>query len=1181
MPESETQQRKQHHTQGPQDDVKYQNSGLRRFIHTLASVTTQHPIESITLCLIFASFSYFTLFNTIRHSTFFDINNVVVYQPATVIARPGLDEFLPFDRRTNKVPRNAQQLQLKQVVVTVDPSTTTTYNAASSVDADTQESQVIKKSVLSSVLQLQSLIEDQVLVSPLQLWDRDMQNLVKDGQLLATLTENAETLDYLFKDLRSTTVSPATQNGSSINTVEIPALVLSYAFDANGPFQSRLAQAWESKVAHLQTPTMKSQSKLLQDEKSAIAWIGAALLDVAHKIQGLVQKASTIDVFVILIAYLIMFCSFGLLFVNMRKLGSQFTLAISVLVGGGFAFMGAVITVHNLGVYVNPIQLSEAIPFFIITVGYERAYTLSKAVLRPTAEDHVPESIQKHVVTALESVGPIIIRNCAIEIAVLLCGFLSGIPGLKEFCLLAAFMLFYDLGLLFTFYTAILTLKLELRRIRESSKAPTYFRELTLKALLGSSSSDPLEKQHSATATTENSPTKTETRLVARIKLALIVGFVTMHLFNVCTTLTTSTVADAPLGSSVNVMDPSIAPVLQSLLSIHRASSLKDMPMIVEVAPALTFQHQPLVLSAVANWTERPLEKIFGLWSYLIQDPVLSKYISLTLAASLLLNIFLLNVAKQSRQMPATATTPTSTATTVTTVVATTTKIAAQKTAVSVPVKIQPTHIQRVESLPEPKAVVETAIALKDGAMALVRPIDECLALVKSAAGAAAVTDEELVMLVNTNKIPAYALEKTLGDLTRAVKIRRAIISRATHTKTLETSLLPMHYYDYSKIIGQCCENVIGYLPLPVGVAGPYNVDGQVLYLPMATTEGTLVASASRGCKAINAGGGATTVLLADGMTRGPCVEFPNIIEAGAAKRWLEGEGLEIMQEAFNSTTRFGRLRKLKVAVAGRLVYIRFSTTTGDAMGMNMISKGCERALEVLGEKFPNMSVVSLSGNYCTDKKPAAINWIEGRGKSCVAEAVIPGKIVESVLKTTVAALVELNTDKNLIGSAMAGAMGGFNAHAANILTAIFLATGQDPAQNVESSNCITLMKAINNGQDLLISCTMPSIEVGTLGGGTSLSPQAAMLDVLGVRGSHPDTPGANAQRLARIICAGVMAGELSLCAALAAGHLVKAHMAHNRAPAAITAPPTVAAITASASVSSTITPVVGSCIKS
>ncbi|KAK3844552.1 MAG: 3-hydroxy-3-methylglutaryl coenzyme A reductase [Linnemannia gamsii] len=1156
-------------------DSAYRNSALRRFLHILATATTQHPIESISLCLVVASFAYFTLFNTIRHSTFFDINNVVVFQPTTVIALPGQSAFQLFDRRFNKVPRNAQQLQLKQVVVTPDAS------VSSLIGND--DSSSMKNSVLASVLQLQTMIEDQVLVSPIQLWDRDLQSIIQDGKVLATVTENMETVDYLFKDLRSTVLpkeivinsnNSATRKSATTNNniPESPALVLSYAFDANGPFQTRLAQGWESKVAHLDTPTMRSQSRLLEDEKSALAWIGAALLDVAHKIQGLVQKASTIDVFVILTAYLIMFCSFGLLFHNMRKLGSQFTLGLSVLVGGGFAFMGAVITVHNLGVYVNPIQLSEAIPFFIITVGYERAYTLSKAVLRPTlAAEHVPESIQKHVVTALESVGPILIRNCAVEIAVLLCGFLSGIPGLKEFCLLAAFMLFYDLVILFTFYTAILTLKLELRRIRETSKSPVHFGELTLKALLGTYGADDKQDTNSKdtsskdtnnlkkTGSVSSTSSKTETRIVAKIKLALIVGFVAMHLFNVCTTLTTPSTADAPIGSSVDVTGASIAPVLETLLAIHRSSSLKDMPMIVEVAPALSFQHLAPISSTVANWTERPVEKMFALWSYLIQDPVISKYISLTLAASLLLNVFLLNVAKQSRQAPVTVTSAQTTnvsspsTTTVTTVVATTTKIAAPA---STP-KPQPTHIQKVESIPEPKAVVDTVI-LKEGDWAMVRSAEECIALVKSPGGATAVSDEELVMLVNSNKLPSYALEKTLGDLTRAVKIRRALISRATHTKTLESSLLPMHYYDYSKIIGQCCENVIGYMPLPVGVAGPINVDGQMLYLPMATTEGTLVASTSRGCKAINAGGGATTVLLADGMTRGPCVEFHNVTEAGACKKWLDSEdGLKTMQDAFNSTTRFGRLRKLKVAVAGRLVYIRFSTTTGDAMGMNMISKGCERALEILGERFPTMSIVSLSGNYCTDKKPAAINWIEGRGKSVVAEAVIPGKIVENVLKTTVKALVELNLNKNLIGSAMAGAMGGFNAHAANILTAVYLATGQDPAQNVESSNCITLMKAINNDQDLLISCTMPSIEVGTLGGGTALPPQASMLEMLGVRGSHPETPGANAQRLARIICAGVMAGELSLCAALAAGHLVKAHMVHNRAqPAAITAGP-------------------------
>jgi hydroxymethylglutaryl-CoA reductase (NADPH) len=256
-------------------------------------------------------------------------------------------------------------------------------------------------------------------------------------------------------------------------------------------------------------------------------------------------------------------------------------------------------------------------------------------------------------------------------------------------------------------------------------------------------------------------------------------------------------------------------------------------------------------------------------------------------------------------------------------------------------------------------------------------------------------------------------------------------------TKSLETSLLPYLHYDYDKVMGQCCENVVGYVPLPLGIAGPLRIDGRALPIPMATTEGALVASTSRGCKALNAGGGVTTVLTADAMTRGPALEFPTITQAGAAKAWIESEsGSMSMKAAFNSTSRFARLLSLKTAMAGRTLFVRFATQTGDAMGMNMISKGTERALEMMmNDHFPEMRVVALSGNYCTDKKPAAINWIEGRGKSVVAEGVIPGSIVSSILKTTVADLVKLNIAKNLVGSAMAGSIGGNNAHASNILT--------------------------------------------------------------------------------------------------------------------------------------------------
>jgi hydroxymethylglutaryl-CoA reductase (NADPH) len=229
-------------------------------------------------------------------------------------------------------------------------------------------------------------------------------------------------------------------------------------------------------------------------------------------------------------------------------------------------------------------------------------------------------------------------------------------------------------------------------------------------------------------------------------------------------------------------------------------------------------------------------------------------------------------------------------------------------------------------------------------------------------------------------------------------------------------------------------------MPIPVGIAGPLNIDGALLHIPMATTEGTLVASTSRGCKALNAGGGVTTVLTQDAMTRGPAMDFPNIVQAAEARMWIDSpEGFATIKAAFDSTSRFARLQSLKCAMAGRTLYVRFATQTGDAMGMNMISKGTEKALAILGAKFPDMQVLALSGNYCTDKKPAAINWIEGRGKSVVGEAVVPGSVVKSVLKTTVEDLCYLNYKKNLVGSAMAGSIGGFNAHAANILTVSLL----------------------------------------------------------------------------------------------------------------------------------------------
>lgn len=417
--------------------------------------------------------------------------------------------------------------------------------------------------------------------------------------------------------------------------------------------------------------------------------------------------------------------------------------------------------------------------------------------------------------------------------------------------------------------------------------------------------------------------------------------------------------------------------------------------------------------------------------------------------------------------------------------------------------------------------------------------------------------DAQVLRMLHSGKIRHHELEKVLAHpehgltestCARAVRIRRQFMASQMEpnsgAKEAPFKELPHENYDYSKVFGANCENVVGYVQVPVGVVGPFLIDGVEYQVPMATTEGCLVASTQRGAKALSVHG-VETSLLNDGMTRAPLVRMPSARHAAALCAWIKGH-FDAIASKFNATSRYARLREIKCTVAGNMVFMRFNCTTGDAMGMNMVSKGTDAAMSFIAQSVSHVEVLSLSGNLCTDKKPSAVNWIEGRGKSVVADAVVPIQVVQSVLKTDVDALVKINIGKNLVGSAMAGSIGGFNAHASNVVTAIFLATGQDVAQNVESSNCITFLEKTEAG-DLYISCTMPSIEVGTVGGGTALSSQRSCLDLMGLSGGNMDNPGQNAQRLARIICATVLAGELSLLSALSTGVLVQSHERLNR----------------------------------
>ncbi|KIR37939.1 hydroxymethylglutaryl-CoA reductase (NADPH) [Cryptococcus deuterogattii 99/473] len=972
-----------------------------------------------------------------------------------------------------------------------------------------------------------------------------------------------------------------------------------------------------------------------------------------------VLNADSADIFVVLLGYIVMHGVFVNLFIGMRKLGSSFWIPVATLCSSTFAFLIALLSAYLLDLPVDPICLSEAIPFLVITVGFDKPYHLAKTVLQNPDIDPVPSSpepsingysddvakdpksgstlgldlgtlhkelaplerlqrlaegqvkwvapvaAKKIVVDAVRTSGVRIVRDYALEIIALCVGAASGIGGLREFCYLAALIMAVDCVFLFTFYVAILSVMVEVhriklirgnRRVKSVKRVPSSISLNSRGNVSGnttnnnSGTSSPTTKQSLWSCSPSNEREDQPRNPLVRLKLLLIISFLTLHILNLCTTLTEQTAlkrhsthsgAEITSRAMLNPRGISLSPILQALYE----SQPPETDLAVQIIPPtqILMTSEDFIPSRLSSF-----DHFMSEWTLLVGDPVLSKWIVVFLAISVLLNGYLLKgialnsmggkgpVAAAAQalvgifdaergqralreatprvrkvQLPAHtvgASTGVSTRDGDSTPRVEEVGKVATHNANNIPIIKEP----RIPSPPYPSASDDNALTFGR------RSFEECVEIYAGGVGANNLSDEEIILLVQKGKIASYGLEKALKNLERAVRVRRAVISRSSLTKSLETCLLPMSDYDYKQVIGACCENVVGYLPLPVGIAGPLNIDGQLLHIPMATTEGTLVASTSRGCKALNAGNGVTTVLTHDAMTRGPAIDFPNIVQASQARLWIDSpDGYATLKTAFESTSRFAKLQTLECALAGRTLYVRFATQTGDAMGMNMISKGVEKALEVLRDHFPDMHVLALSGNYCTDKKPAAINWIEGRGKSVVAEAVVPGDVVKSVLKTTVKDLCNLNIKKNLIGSAMAGSIGGFNAHAANILTAMYLACGQDPAQNVESSNCMTLMEPINDGEDLLISCSMPSVEVGTVGGGTILSPQRAMLEMLGVAGPHATTPGANAQRLARIIVAAVMAGELSLMSALAAGHLIQAHMKHNRStpatPGAVT----------------------------
>ena len=331
-------------------------------------------------------------------------------------------------------------------------------------------------------------------------------------------------------------------------------------------------------------------------------------------------------------------------------------------------------------------------------------------------------------------------------------------------------------------------------------------------------------------------------------------------------------------------------------------------------------------------------------------------------------------------------------------------------------------------------------------------------------------------------------------------------------------------------------ENQIGGSIVPLGIGGPLKILGEhaigEFYLPVATNEAALVAGLTRGCSVFNQAGGISVIVTRDHMTRAPLVELSDIKKA----RWLagevrkKGELYEKIKQASEKESKVSKLLDIQPFQIGRRVHLRFYFQTGDAMGMNSVTKYSANGIKALREMHPEVKLISLAQNMCSDKKASHMNVLLGRGKSVETECLIPGKIIKDAFMVEPEEMVKLVQLKNQ-GSALAGTFSGFNVNVANTIAAMFISTGQDAAQIVESSSAFVNLEMV--GKDLLFSASFPCLEVATVGGGTNFGTAKECLEILGCAG--PGNPsGSNAKKLAEIIACAASAQDLNLFGAQA-----------------------------------------------
>lgn len=337
-------------------------------------------------------------------------------------------------------------------------------------------------------------------------------------------------------------------------------------------------------------------------------------------------------------------------------------------------------------------------------------------------------------------------------------------------------------------------------------------------------------------------------------------------------------------------------------------------------------------------------------------------------------------------------------------------------------------------------------------------------------------------------------------------------------------------------------ENFIGFSKVPTGLAGPLLINGTEAsgqyYIPLATTEGALVASYNRGCKAASLAGGIRSICVSESVQRSPIFRFENIIKLGQFLAWAVHQN-EKFQEITEQSSNHAKLINWKTNTEGNQVNLIFEFTTGDASGQNMVTFCTSEICKYIIENTPvKPSVWYIESNLSGDKKSNYQSFQNVRGKKVISEINIPRAIVEGVLKSTPEKMADY-WQTSTVSLVQLGTIG-IQGHIANGLTALFIATGQDVACISEVTVAVNRFSVTDDG-DLYVSLTMPNLIVGTVGGGTSLPSQRECLEIMDCYGSG------NGKKFAEICCALALAGELSIAAAIASGHFVMAHQKLGR----------------------------------